>query len=152
MTPLCQQVIDRVTLRGFAAATQKAYLYQLTELANYFHCPPDRLTSSELQQYLLYLLYLIRDRHWSFSSCRQAVHAIRFLFGQVLQRPLSMLQPPHPKKVQQLPDLLYPEEEEPSVGEDNPGGCHCPHCGYRLVICLGEVEHLPESLARAVPG
>lgn len=107
MTPLRQKVIDQMTLQGFSIATQKSYLYQLKEVAKYFHLSPDELCDTEIQSYLL---YLIRDRHWSWSSCRQALHALNFLYRQVLKRPLGHMALPHPKKTQKLPDLLYPDE------------------------------------------
>ncbi len=37
MTPLRQKVIDQMTLQGLSTAIQKSYLYQLTEVAKYFH-------------------------------------------------------------------------------------------------------------------
>lgn len=140
MTPLRQQVIDQLALRGLSDATSKAYLYQLTEVARHFHRAPDTLSVSELQDYLL---YLIRERHWAYSSCRQAVHAIRFLFGEVLHRPLTRLQLPHPKRIQKIPDLLYPDEVKAIIQ-------HCSHLKQQSAIALAyatgmrisEVQHL----------
>lgn len=126
MTPLRQQVINYMTLRGFTESTCKAYLYQLTELAKYFHRSPDALSDSELQEYLL---YLIRDRHWSRSSCRQAVYAIRFLYSKVLNRPLCQLRLPYQKKDQKIPDLLYPDEVHAIIR-------HCTHVKQQSAIAL----------------
>ena len=107
MTPLRQKVIDQMTLQGLSAATQKSYLYQLKEVAKYFHLSPDVLSDTEIQSYLL---YLIRDRHWSWSSCRQALHALNFLYRHVLNKPLGQMALPHSNKTQKIPDLLYPDE------------------------------------------
>ncbi|SFB91889.1 Site-specific recombinase XerD [Marinospirillum celere] len=107
MTPLRQAMIDQMDLRGLAPKTQQAYLQQIKELARYYHRSPDLLTDEELQAYLL---YLIRDRQLSHSSCRQAVHALVFLYSRVLQRRLPRMALAHPKRDQKIPDLLYPDE------------------------------------------
>lgn len=107
MTPLRQAMIDQMDLKGLAPKTQQAYLHQITELARYYHRSPDTLNAIELQAYLL---YLIRERHWSHSSCRQAIHAMVFLYEQVLQQSMPHLALIHPNRSQKLPDLLYPDE------------------------------------------
>ena len=126
MTPLRQQMTDQMTLRGYSSATQKAYLYQITELARYYHRSPHDLTIAELQQYLL---YLIRERHWSCSSCRQSIHAIHFLYVQVLHRSIGPLELPHPKKAQKIPDLLYPDEVRAIIQ-------HCDHGKQKAAVIL----------------
>ncbi|RAU16995.1 integrase [Nitrincola tibetensis] len=126
MSPLRQHVIDKMTLQGFTKSTCRAYLYQLTELARYFHRSPDELTERDLQAYVL---YLIRERAWSRSSCRQAVHAIHFLFNKVLGRPLNYLQLPYQKKDQKIPDLLYPDEVHSIIQ-------HCTHLKQQSAIAL----------------
>lgn len=129
MTPLRQHMTDQMTLRGFAPTTQKAYLYQIAELARYYHRSPDRLSIPELQQYLL---YLIRERHLSYSSCRQAIHAMHFLYDKVLHQPIASLALPHPKKAQQVPDLLYPDDVRSIIQ-------HCVHGKQKAAIILAYV-------------
>ena len=107
MSVLRQRVIDTMTLAGLSPRTQKAYLYQITEASRYFNQSPDCIRRSEIQGYIL---YLIRERRWSWSSCRQSVHALNFLFQKVLSRGRLRVTLPHPNKQQHIPDLLYPEE------------------------------------------
>lgn len=126
MTPLRQQVINYMAMRGLSDKTCQAYLYQLTELARYFHRSPDKLSESDVQAYLL---HVIRDRHWSRASCRQAVFAVRFLFGKVLGKPLSPLHVPYPKQDQKIPDLLYPDEVHAIIR-------HCTHLKQQSAIAL----------------
>jgi site-specific recombinase XerD len=71
----------------------------------------------------------MQERHWSFSSCRQFVHAARFLYRQVLHGELGYLDLPHPRKSQRLPDLLYPDEIKAMVQ-------HCDDLKYRTAIVL----------------
>lgn len=107
MSALRQRVIDVMTLEGLSPLTQKAYLYQIVEVSRYFNQSPDCIRRSDIQGYLL---YLIRERHWSWSSCRQSIHALNFLFQKVLGRRRLRVTLPHPNKQQRIPDLLYPEE------------------------------------------
>lgn len=126
MTPLRRRMINQMALRGLSLATRKAYLSQVSGLAQYYHRSPDQLSPDQLQQYVLYLM---RERHWSFSSCRQCIHAIRFLFEQVLRRSLDTIELPHPRKGSVLPDLLYPDEVQAIIA-------HCPHLKYQTGIVL----------------
>ena len=43
MSPLRQQMIDAMVLRGLARRTQQAYLSVVAQLAAHYHCSPDRL-------------------------------------------------------------------------------------------------------------
>lgn len=140
MTPLRQQVIDQMVLRGLAETTRKAYLYQLTELARYYRRSPDALSPQELQRYFL---YIIRERHWSYSSCRQAIHAIQFLYGEVLRRPLDHLPLPHPRKSQTIPDLLYPDEVVAIIR-------HCRHLKQQSAIAMAYATGMRISEVRQV--
>lgn len=112
MTPLRQRVIDRMTLEGFSVSTQRAYLYQLTEVARYFRVSPDQLNQNDIQHYLL---YLIRERGWSWSSCRQALHALNFLYRKVANKEMPSVSLPHPNESQKIPDLLYPDEVQAMI-------------------------------------
>ncbi len=46
MTPLRQQMIDAMVLRGMAQRTQQAYLSVVAQLAKHYHCSPDRLDAA----------------------------------------------------------------------------------------------------------
>lgn len=107
MTPLRQRMLDAMELRGFAQRTRQAYLYWITELARHSHQSPDRLGTAELEGFLL---HLSRDRHLAYASCRQALHALRFFWREVLKRPDPVLALPTPKVPQRQPELLSREE------------------------------------------
>lgn len=142
MTPLRRRMINQMALRGFSLQTRKAYLFQVSSVAQYYHRSPDQLTTDELQ---CYVLYLMQQRHWSFSSCRQFIHAIRFLFAQVLKRPLDRVELPHPRKVQKLPDLLYPDEVKTLIA-------HCDNLKHQtgLVLAYATGMRISEVLALQV--
>lgn len=103
MSSLRQQMIELMVLKGFAVNTQKSYLHHITQLANYFHQSPDKLNEEQLRQYLL---YCHQGKQWSYSSCRQFIHAARFMFDRVLEKPLSKGKLPFPKREEKIPELL----------------------------------------------
>lgn len=107
MSPLRQQMIDAMELRGFAARTREAYLYWVEGLARHTHTRPDLLDTAALERYLLHLL---RERHLAYSTCNQALHAIRFFWRDVLKRPDIVVELPNPHVPQRLPEILSREE------------------------------------------
>ena len=84
MTPLREKMIDAMRLRGFSPRTHKSYLSAVSQLARYYHQPPDRLTTDQLQDFFL---YLVKQRKLSAASCRLYLNGIRFFYLQVLQWP-----------------------------------------------------------------
>src|SRR5689334_10827140 len=88
MTPLRQKLIDEMQLRGFRPNTQTAYIRAVAGLANYYHRSPSQLFDDEIKTYVL---HLIRVKKLAASSIIVAVSALRFLFGQVLLRPIDEL-------------------------------------------------------------
>jgi len=103
MSPLRQKMIDTMILKGFAARTQQTYLYAITRLARHYHRSPDQLDVGDVERYFLFLL---REGKLAPASVRVSVHAVHFLFAQVLQRPLEHCVIRYPKKPQRIPELL----------------------------------------------
>ena len=81
MTPLRQQMIDAMVLRGLAGRTQESYVSLVAQLARYYHCSPDRLDAAQVKTWLL---HRITERHLAYATVNQAVCAIKFFFGTVL--------------------------------------------------------------------
>ena len=54
MSPLRQQMIDAMVLRGLARRTQEAYLSVVGQLAAHYHCSPDRLDAVQVKAWLLH--------------------------------------------------------------------------------------------------
>lgn len=107
MTPLRQQMITAMQVRGFSPRTHQAYLWAIQGLAAHFQQSPEQLS---LEQIKTYLEYLACERHLSASSCRLVLHAIRFLFVQVLKRSDVDEPIPVPKLPQRIPELLTRDE------------------------------------------
>jgi len=89
MTPLRQELIDEIQLRGFSVHTQDSYLRSVTGLARFYHRSPDQIADDEIKAYLLHLL---RAKKLAVSSLIVAVSALRFFYGQVLHRPTKTIE------------------------------------------------------------
>ncbi len=107
MTPLRQKMIEYMILKGYSEATKKSYLYHIRSLAEFFGKSPAQLSEDDIRAYLLHCHMV---KHWSFSSCRQFIHAARFLFDKVLKRPISGDELPLPPNEKKIPDLLSRSE------------------------------------------
>lgn len=111
MTPLRQQFIEELVLRGCAERTQESYVYQVYHLAKYFRQPPDQLSESQVRQYLF---YLAQERKLSASSINQAVNAFRFFFERVVHREVTVLRQalPFARKAIRRPQVFSTAELE----------------------------------------
>lgn len=104
---LRERMEQDLVLRGRAERTRETYLHWVTELARYYRRAPDQLSDGEVQQYLL---HLIQERKLAWSSCRQAVCALRFFYEVTLDRPRATFRVPLPKGAQKQPEILSREE------------------------------------------
>ncbi len=107
MTKLRESMEKAMVLRGFSERTHESYIHGVRGLAAYYHRSPDQITNEEVRDYLVYLL---RERQLSYSTCNLALNAIRFLFREVLQRPAEAVYLPGPRQPQRLPEILSREE------------------------------------------
>lgn len=109
MTPLRQQMIDQMTVRGMAETTKRAYLQAVAGIARYYRRSPDQLNEREVQQYLL---HLIQERGLAWSSCNVATNGLRFLYHVTLGRQELGFCIPQARRPQRLPEILSREEIE----------------------------------------
>lgn len=107
MKPLRKKMIDAMVLRGFAATTQSAYLYWVSDLAKYYKRSPDQLDTAQIERYLL---HLIEQRQLAPNTVALSVNAIRFFFVKVMQTPHHKIALARPKRPIRIPDLLTVEE------------------------------------------
>lgn len=120
MTPLRQQMIDAMLVRGFSPRTHRSYLTAVADLARYYHRSPAQISLAEIEAYLL---YLVKERHLADASCRLYLNGLRFLYLQVLGWRDFDVPIPHPKRVQRIPELLTHAEVA------------------RLIVTCGNLKH-----------
>ena len=76
MGKLRDRMLVDLQLSGAKPNTQRAYLREAENLAQYFHKSPEQLGEDELKAYLLYLM---KERHLSEGTFRFYVAALKFL-------------------------------------------------------------------------
>lgn len=107
MTPLRQQMIDAMQVRGLALRTQEVYVDALAKLARHYGKSPAQLDAAQIEAYML---HLTKDLKRSFSTINQVASASRFLFRHVLGREDRGLEPPVARAPQRRPELLSREQ------------------------------------------
>ena len=107
MGELRTRMDNDMILRGRADRTRQAYLGAVARLAKYYRRCPDRISHDEVQAYVL---YLIKERKVSFSTCNIAVQAFRFLYHTTLRRERAEFDLPLLKRPQRLPEIFSREE------------------------------------------
>jgi integrase len=109
MTPLRRRMIEDMRMRNFSPHTVRVYLERVASFAEFFGRSPERIGKADLRTYLL---YLVQERHVSWSYYNQALCALRFLYGVTLGRDWLIRSVPFAKLEQRLPVVLSPEEVE----------------------------------------
>ena len=161
MTPLRQQMLDAMAVRGLAVRTQETYVDSLGRMARYFKRSPALLTAQDIEAYML---HLIKDRKLSFSSVNHVAAASRFLFTHVLAQPETgqRMLPPVARTRQRQPELLSRLQTAQLFAS-----CHSPMvrmllqtlyaCGLRLSegchLRVADIDSAPDRLCvRVVAG
>jgi integrase/recombinase XerD len=107
MTPLRQRFIEDLRLRNRSPKTIEVYVYHVRALACHFKQSPERLGSDETHRYLLYLL---RDKHVSWSAYNQAVAALRFFYRVTYPSDTVVARLPYGKRPKRLPVVRSPQQ------------------------------------------
>lgn len=113
MSPLRKQMQADMVLRGLAPRTQEAYISAVVGLARYYKRSPEFLSQEEVQKYLL---HLIEERKWAWSSTNQAACALRFFFHVTLKQPDTSFLIPSRKTPAKLPEILSKDEVDRIIG------------------------------------
>ena len=142
MTALRQKMMDAMQVRGFSVRTHESYLAAVSDLARYYHRPPDQLNVDELQAYFL---YLVKERGLSGASCRLYLNGIRFFYLQVLNWERFDVALQVPKAAQRIPELLTRTEVRRLLR-----ACRNPKHRALLTTCYGCGLRVSELVALKV--
>jgi site-specific recombinase XerD len=107
MTPLRQRMIEGMKLRNLAPRTIEVYVERVATFAKHFDKSPDRLGPAELRASLL---FLVQEKHASWSYYNQALCALRFLYHVTLGKKWVLDGVVFPKQQKKLPVVLSPAE------------------------------------------
>lgn len=94
-------------LHGFSFNTRKSYITSIRRLAKYYNRSPDQISNDEIQQYLLHLL---KDKKYSYSTCNCLVSALKFFFEKTLGHSKTNFCIPIVKQPQKLPEVPSRQE------------------------------------------
>ena len=109
MTVLRQKMIDGMKLRNFSPRTQQAYLKSVEKLSIYYKKSPDKLSSEQVQRFIL---HLIDEKKLTWSSCNVCLSAFKFLYFYILHFDQMKLSLPKRRKESKLPEIYSKEEIE----------------------------------------
>ena len=90
-------------IRGLSQRTQQSYLESVTQFVKYFMKSPDQLTLDDIHEYQL---HMIREQHYAESTFNLRVPALKFLYGQTLQRKWNVELIPYHKRRKRMPVVL----------------------------------------------
>jgi integrase len=107
MTPLRQRMIEDMKLRNLAPRTIEVYVERVATFAKHFDKSPDRLGPAEVRAYLL---FLVQEKHASWSYYNQALCALRLLYHVTLGKKWVLDGVVFPKRQKKLPVVLSPAE------------------------------------------
>ena len=107
MTTLRQRMTDDLRLRNRSLRTINTYIACVAHFARHFGKSPELLGPEEIRQYQV---YLVEQRHLSWSYFNQAVCALRFLYRHTLGRDWAVAHIPFPRQPKKLPVVLSQSE------------------------------------------
>ena len=107
MSELRRKMLTDLRIRNYAERTQEAYIARVAEMARDLGRSPDTLSGEEVREYLRYLQ---EERRVSRSVFAQVVGALRFLYGETLDRPEMVTRIRYPRLKRRHPVVLSPEE------------------------------------------
>src|SRR4051794_18805389 len=81
MTALRRRMIEDMRLRNLAPRTIRVYVQRVAAFARHFGTSPERLGPADVRAYLL---FLVQEKHASWSYYNQALCALRFLYRVTL--------------------------------------------------------------------
>ena len=124
MKELRQKMIRVMELKQLAKNTQKGYLQSVKGLVRYYKLSPDKITSTQIEDYFLYLK---QEKNYAISSLSTAVNGLKFFYRYVVGDETPMKTIYYTKKPRNLPVIISPEEVWQIV--------HTPkHMKHRLML------------------
>jgi len=100
-------MIDEMELRNYCPKTIRVYVYNVARFARYFGKSPEKLGASHVRRYLLHVL---QERKASWSTYKQELSALRFLYRHVMKRGDLLLDIRSPRPEHTLPVVLSLDE------------------------------------------
>jgi len=84
MSKLSDKMNDGMLLHGYSQNTRIVYINSIRSMAKYYHRSPEKINNDEVERYILYLL---KDKKFSYSTCNCLVAALKFFYEKILGYP-----------------------------------------------------------------
>ena len=140
MTELRRRMDNDMVVRGMALKTREAYLAAVTGLARHYRRSPDQISEAEVEAYLL---HLIQDRRWAWSTVNIAVHGLRFFYHVTLKRDAVTFSIPSGHAPAKLPHILSTDDVRRILAATTNVRHHAMLATtYAAGLRVNELEHL----------
>ena len=106
-TALRQRMLQDLQLAGLSTGTQEVYLRAVSQLADHYHTPPDRLSEPQVRDFFLHLQ---NDREFASASLGIAYNGIKFFYSHTVPRDWPTLKRLRVPREKRLPDVLSVDE------------------------------------------
>ena len=106
ISPSRRRMIEDMTVRGFAPATQQGYIRAVKDFTAFLGRPPDQAGVEDLRRYQLHM----RSEGASPTTMNAAVSALRFFFAVTLGRNTASAGMTTVREPRKLPLILSPDE------------------------------------------
>jgi integrase/recombinase XerD len=106
-TPLRERMRSVLRARNYSRRTEAIYIEAVAHFARHFGKSPEQLGAAQVTEYQIWLR---EHKRVSVSAFNQVVCALRFLYGQILERPDEVQRIAYARKGRQLPVVLSQEE------------------------------------------
>lgn len=140
MSELRKRMIRDMQLRNFSPTTQRVYLRAVAGLAEYYYRSPDKISTEEIQDYIIHLL---SERRLAVGTCHAIITALRFFYIVTLEQNGASVPIPQIKRVTRLPEILSPEQlERLFAAPRNPKHRVLLMTAYSAGLRVSELVHL----------
>lgn len=107
MTPLRQQLIKQMQLKGYCDKTIKSYVSIISRIALHYRTPADQLSVDQIRDFIHKRITVDKlSKPW----VNMAISAVKILFCDVLRRDWDRLDLPRPRKSQKVAVILSRDE------------------------------------------
>lgn len=106
-TPLRERMRSVLRARNYSRRTEAIYIDAVARFARHFGKSPEQLGAAHVTEYQIWLR---EHKRISVSAFNQVVCALRFLYGQILDRPDEVQRIAYARKGRRLPVVLSQEE------------------------------------------
>ena len=106
LTPLRRRMIEDMTIRNLAPATQQSYVHAVAKFSRFFGRSPDQLDLEDVRAFQVHLV----AAGISWPALNQSVCALRFFYGVTLGQAELPERIAHAREPQELPVVLSADE------------------------------------------